>query len=82
MATAFEINRQTAEKLYADAQQDPTSPYAGKKIGLVNGNVVAVADDWDDVVRVLEHVEPDASKTYCIDMAEDYTTTQYIWGFR
>jgi hypothetical protein len=82
MATALEVNRQIAEKLYAEARQDPTSLFSGKKVGLANGKVVAVADDWNDVVRVLEQVEPDASRTYCIDMAQDYATTQYIWGFR
>lgn len=80
MPTILEVNREFANKLYEEAQRDPQSPYAGKKVGIANGKVIVVADDWDVVARALENVEADASKTYCIDMAQDYTKTEYIWG--
>jgi hypothetical protein len=80
MPTIREINEALANKLYDEAQGDPQSPYAGKKVGIANGQVVVVADDWDEVCRRLEKAEPDAAKMFCIDMAQDYKTVQYIWG--
>lgn len=79
MSTIREINEELANKLYEEAQGDPHSPYAGKKVGFANGQVVAVADGWSEVARALEKAEPDATKTFCIDMAQDYTTVQEIW---
>ncbi len=79
MPTILEINRELADKLYAEAQQNPQSPYFGKKVGFANGQVVIVADGWSEVARALEKAEPDAMKTYCIDMAQDYKTVQEIW---
>jgi hypothetical protein len=79
MPTMLETNRELANKLYDEAQRDPQSPYAGKKVGIANGKVVVVADGWSEVARALERAEPDAAKTYCIDMAQDYTTVQEIW---
>jgi hypothetical protein len=78
MKTILEINRELADKLYAEAQQNPQSPYAGKKVGFANGQVVVVADGWSDVARALERAESDPAKTYCIDMAQDYETVQEI----
>ncbi len=80
MPTILETNRELANKLYEDAQQNPQSPYAGKKVGIANGKVAIVADRWSEVARALENTEPDAAKTFCIDMAQDYETVQEIWG--
>jgi hypothetical protein len=79
MPTILEINRELADKLYEEAQRDPQSPYVGKKVGIANGNVVVVSDDWDEVDRRLEQVELDPSKVFLIDMAEDYKKIEYIW---
>ena len=79
MPTILETNRELANKLYEEAQRNPQSLYAGKKVGIANGQVVVVADDWDEVDRGLDQAEPDPAKTFCIDMAQDYKTVQYIW---
>ena len=80
MPTIREINEELANRLYDEAQADPRSPYAGKKVGFANGKVVVVAEEWEEIARALECAEPDAAKTYCIDMAQDYKTVQEIWG--
>jgi hypothetical protein len=80
MSTIREINEALANKLYDEAQRDPQSPYAAKKVGIANGQVVVVADEWDEVCRGLEQAETEAPKTFCIDMAQDYTTVQEIWS--
>jgi hypothetical protein len=72
-------NRDLADKLYDEAQRNPQSPYAGKKLGIANGLVVIVADDWNEIARQLRQTEPDPTRTFCIDMAADYTTPQEIW---
>jgi hypothetical protein len=79
MATIQEINKAVADQLYAEAQHNPQSPYVGKKVGIANGKVVILADAWSVVARALEQAEPDASRTFCIDMAQDYKTVQEIW---
>ena len=78
MPTIREINQELADKLYEEAQRNPQSPYAGKKVGIANGQVVVVADEWEEVDRKLDLAEPDAAKTFCID-TQDYKTVQYIW---
>jgi len=75
-----ELNQQVADQLLAEVKNDPQSIYAGKLIGIANGQVVVVADNWDDVATRLEQVEPDLRKTFCIDAGADYGQVQEIWG--
>ena len=80
MKSMLEINRELADKLYDEAQRDPQSPYAGKKVGIANGQVVVVSDDWDEVVRRLDEAEPDPTNVFVIDMAVDYNAVEEIWS--
>src|SRR6185295_4833100 len=59
-----QLNRNLAEQINADALRDPHSPFAGKKVGIANGQVVVAADTWDEVGRRLRQAEPDATKRY------------------
>lgn len=79
-ANVQQTNRDLADKLYREARQDPNSPYAGKKIGIANGKVVVVADNWKEVAHQLRQTEPDPARTFCVDTAADYDTVQEIWG--
>lgn len=72
-------NRELADKLYDEARSNPQSPYAGKKVGIANGQVVIVADNWNEVGRALDQAESDPANTFCIDMAQDYTEVVEIW---
>jgi hypothetical protein len=74
-----QLNRDLADKLVAEAKQDPQSPYAGKKVGIANGQVVVVADTWREVAHQLRQAEPDPAKTFCIEVGADYTTVQEVW---
>ena len=73
-------NRQLAQTLSDDARSNPQSVYAGKFVGIANGKVVAVADDWDQLARRLLQVEPDPSKSFCLEVGRDYSEVQDIWG--
>jgi hypothetical protein len=74
-----QLNRNLAEQINADALRDPQSPDSGKFVGIANGKVIVIADNWDDVVEQLERAEPDAAKTLCFEVGRDYNTPQEIW---
>jgi hypothetical protein len=74
-----ELNRALAMQINQEARANPHSPYAGKFVGIANGKVVVVADDWDEVGRVLEEVEPDAARTCCLEASRDYTQIEYVY---
>lgn len=75
----FEENRALAEQINQEARANPNSPYAGKFVGIANGKVVVVADDWDEVDRVLDEVEPDPARTCCLEASRDYTQIEYVY---
>jgi hypothetical protein len=78
MPTVKEINRELAEKIVAQAQRDPRA-YSGKFIGLANGQIVVVTDDLDELDRRLDQAEPDAAKTYIVDLGLDSSKVYNIW---
>jgi hypothetical protein len=74
-----ERNRTLASQINEEARTNPSSPYAGKFVGIANGHVVAIADNLDDVVQALQKVEPDPLKTFCLEAGLDYDQVQEIW---
>ena len=58
-----QLNRELADKLIAEAKQNPQSPYMWKFVGIANGQIVVVADDLDVAMQHLDRVEPDSAKT-------------------
>jgi hypothetical protein len=75
-----ELNRQLARQINEEALRNPQSPYAHKFVGIANGPVVVVADDWEEMIRRLRQAEPDPTKTFCVEASRDYTQVEYIWG--
>jgi hypothetical protein len=73
------VNEQVARQINRQARQDPQSPYAGKLVGIANGQVVVVADTWREVVDRLRQVEPDPAKCRCIEASADYDRVEEIW---
>jgi hypothetical protein len=70
-STIHALNRDLALKINAEARSNPQSPYANKFVGIANGQVVAVADTLQAMVRRLRQVEPDPTKTLCVEASED-----------
>jgi hypothetical protein len=66
--TVQELNRELAEKLIVEGTNNPKSPYYGKFVGFANGQLVVVADDWDELARRLRKTEPDPSKTFAAEI--------------
>jgi hypothetical protein len=78
--TARELNEEVARKINEEARRDPNSPYANKFVGIVNGQVVVVADDLDEMARRLEEIEPDPQKCFWVEASCDYDKVYEIWG--
>ena len=56
--TAYELNREVARRILQEVQADPSSRYAGKVVGIANGQVVLVGDDPDATHCRLLEIEP------------------------
>jgi hypothetical protein len=72
-------NEQLARQINQQARQDPKSQYAGKLVGIANGQVVVVADTWREVADRLRQVEPDPARCRCIEASADYDRLEEIW---
>jgi hypothetical protein len=79
--TVQDLNDELGRKIHEEAQRDPHSPYANKYVGIANGQVVAIADDLDEVVRRLRQIEPDPDKCTCfwVDPSQDFSAVEEIW---
>lgn len=73
-------NRELALRINDEARRNCDSAYAGKFVGLANGQIVVVADSLDEVVQKLQQVEAAPQRTFCIEAGLDYDAVQYIWG--
>ena len=73
-------NDELARQINAEARRDPASPYAGKFVGIANGQVVVVADNWREAARRLRQIEPDPARCRCIEASADYDAVHEIWG--
>jgi hypothetical protein len=71
--------RELGRQINREARRNPNSPYSGKVIGILHGEVVIVADTLNEVAEVLERLEPDAQRRYFIDASADYDAQYTIW---
>jgi hypothetical protein len=72
-------NRELAQRINDEARSDPHSPYAGKFVGIVNGQVVVVTDDLESLYYRLKEIEPDHRRAFWIEASHDHTKIEYIW---
>jgi hypothetical protein len=82
MSTLEEVqkqNRELAERINEEARNDPTSPYAGKWVGIANGQVVVVTDDPEALYYRLREIEPDHRRVFGLDAGHDPNKVEYIW---
>lgn len=77
--TIQELNRELADKLAEEGRNNPQSPYAGKFVGIANGQVAVVANDLGEMVERLRQVEPDPTKTFGVEVGPDYDVVEEIW---
>jgi Tfp pilus assembly protein PilP len=75
-------NQELADRINQEARRNPQSPYAGKFVGIANGQVVVVTEALDELARLLRQAEPNPQNTFCIEASRDYTKADYIWELR
>ncbi|HVA47878.1 MAG TPA: hypothetical protein VNH11_16030 [Pirellulales bacterium] len=78
--TVQELNRELADKLAEEGRIDPNSVYAGKFVGIANGQIAVVANDLNEMVSRLHQVEPDPSNTFGVEVGRDYDVVDEIWA--
>jgi hypothetical protein len=78
--TVQDLNRELARKINEEALGNPQSPYAHKFVGIANGQVVILADNFDEMLRRLRQIEPDPTKTFGVEASRDYSVVEEIWG--
>ena len=74
-----QINRDLADRINRETLADPASPYAGKYVGIANGQVVAVGASLDEALDRLRQIEPDPARCACVEASRDYSIVEYIW---
>ena len=77
--TVQALNRELADRLAEEGQRDSQSAYAGKFVGIANGQVVVVANGLDEMVSRLHQVEPDPTKTFGVEVGRNYDVVEDIW---
>jgi chromosome condensin MukBEF ATPase and DNA-binding subunit MukB len=80
--STISANEQLARQINKEARTNPSSPYSGKFVGLANGQIVVVADSWQEVSRRLRQMEPDPQKCWCLEASADYDRVEEIWSAR
>lgn len=71
-------NKALAERINRETLADPSSPYAGKYLGIANGEVVVVGDNRTAVSRRLREIEPDSRKVWLLEASRDYSIIEYV----
>jgi hypothetical protein len=74
-----ELNRELARKLIDEGRNNPQCAYLGKFVGIANGQVVAVADSWDELAGRLRQIEPDPTKTFGVEVGRDYDAVELLF---
>jgi hypothetical protein len=65
------LNEEVARRINTETRADPSSPYANKYVGLVNGEVVIVTDDWDELGRRLDELDPENNGSFWFEASRD-----------
>jgi hypothetical protein len=73
-----QLNRDAADRVLDEAQRNPQA-YAGKFVGIANGQIVVVTDDLKELGLQLQRAEPDASKTCVVEPGLDVNQVDEIW---
>ena len=78
MQSILQMNRELADKIVADARQNPQA-YPRKYVGLANGRIVVVSDDLDEIDRRLDDAESDPTNVFIVEPGLDTNKVHEIW---
>jgi hypothetical protein len=71
-------NAELARQINEEARRNPQSPYAGKFVGIANGQVVVASADLQEVGRYLDGLPIDPLETFVVEASRDYDRVEYI----
>ena len=71
---------ETARRINREARTDRNSPFAGKYVGILHGQVIAVADTLAEVEARLESLGAGTKEGVCLEASADYDQTYRIWS--
>ncbi|MBY0232047.1 MAG: hypothetical protein K2W96_22410 [Gemmataceae bacterium] len=74
---ARRLNEEVFKLINQQARADPSSPYAGKHVGLVNGEVV-VSDDVRVAMARLRELDPGLGRSRVFEASRDYTVVERV----
>jgi hypothetical protein len=77
--SAIERNHATARRINAEVAGNPQSPYAGKFVGIVDGQITAVANDLSGLVERLRESGIDFSRAMLMEVGVDHDLPVEIW---
>jgi hypothetical protein len=66
--TEKERNQQVAERITEDLRWNGQSFRLGQTVALLDGNVVAVAEDLDQALKALRCIDPDPSRGMVVEV--------------
>ena len=72
------LNRELARKINDETKANPDFPFAGKFVGIANGQIVTVGDDLDEVVQMVERLEPEPQNSFIIEASRNYNEVHEI----
>ncbi len=71
--------RALTRQIREEARNNPDSPYTGKFVGILHGQVIIVADTPDEVLKELVRLEPDPQHGFCVEVNANYDKPVIIW---
>ena len=72
-------NHATARQINAEVAGNPQSPYAGKFVGIVDGQITAVANNLTQLVHCLRESATDFSRAMLMEVGVDHDLPVEIW---
>ena len=73
-------NRELAERINQEARRDPNSQYAGKYVGLADGQIIIVAATLDEAALRLLQLTIAPERMMCFEAGLNYDEVQMIWS--
>jgi hypothetical protein len=71
-----------ARRVSREARNDPSSPYTGKFVGILDGRVVVIADSPEEGLRELRKGAPNRDQGLLVDTRIDYDAMHEVWNAR
>lgn len=73
-------NTRLARAINQEARRNPDSPYAGKYVGIVHGQIAAASEDVEEVLAVLDRIAANRQEGLVIEASADYEGPHEIWS--